>query len=146
MSRKVINQATQASSHRRRELEDELMGELALHEDTIGTGKDTEETNETEFLKSHTRKLGIKQGRVWRDQQNLTNKFLSYEAGRSELMQAYHNKLRLFDEEFEPIDKEARTQMGHISLSAQQMYLNDLASQNIKKIKPVLNNYTNVGY
>jgi hypothetical protein len=59
-------------------------------------------------------------------------------------MQAYHNKLRLFDEEFEPIDKEARTQMGYISLSAQQMY--DLASQNIKKIKPVLNNYTNVGY
>lgn len=122
------------------------MGELAAHEDLIGTGKDTEDTKELEFLKNHTRKLGIKQGRSWRDQQNLTNKFLSYEAGRSELMQAYHSKLRLFDEEFEPIDKEARTQMGHIELSAQQMYLNDLASQNIKKAKPILNNYTNVGY
>lgn len=144
----MVNDASQSSmgSHRRRELEDELMGELAAHEDAIGTGKDTEDTANFEFLKNHTRKLGIKQGRTWRDQDNLTNKFLSYEAGRSNLMQTYHGKLRLFDEEFEPIDKEARTQMGHISLSAQQMYLNDLALQNIKKAKPVLNNYTNVGY
>lgn len=122
------------------------MGELAANEDALGTGKDTVDTQNTAYLKHHTKKLGIQQGRVWRDQGAIKTKFLTYEAGRRELMQTYHDKLRIFDEELEPIDKEARAQMGHLELSAQQMYLNDLASQNIKKVKPILNNYTNVGY
>jgi hypothetical protein len=122
------------------------MGELAAHEDALGTGKDTVDTKHTEFLKTHTKKLGIQQGRIWRDQNALKTKFLTYESGRRQLMQTYHDKLRIFDEAFEPIDKEARTQMGHLDLTAQQMYLNDLATQNIKKAKPVLQNYTNVGY
>ena len=115
-------------------------------EDQLGTGTFRKESAYTEPLIERTRRLGISQGRIYRDSQQTAKKFLNFAGNSEKLTQKYASKLNVVDEQLEAIDPDIRRQNDSMRLSAQQMSLSDIGDKNFRKIKPKLSRFEGINY
>lgn len=90
--------------------------------------------------------LGIQQGKRYRNQDELTKKFLTFNCGLNKMKDNARTTLNTYNEDLHQVGPEAKKQNSFLELSAQQMYLNDIGQENFKKIKPKLAAYSGVGY